>query len=150
MEEIKEYLRTGKRCLTPEMLSIFRTYDYILFDGHKIETRRLMEEFRTCDHCCRLLLHVSALEARLEKYESAKDVVDLDAVLVDFFEKNYKRVSGRVYSRRKLFQEVKEYLEEEFDLCLLNASDVRYKKFLSEIVQDTGKGFKRLRIAKRD
>ena len=128
MEEIREYLRTGKRCLTPEMLNIFRTYDYILFDGNKIETRRLMEEFRTCDHCCRLLLRVSALEARLEKYESAKDVVDLDAVLVDFFEKNYKRVSGRVYSRRKLFQEVKEFLE-EYDIYLLNASDVRWRDF---------------------
>ena len=150
MEEIKEYLRTGKRCLTPEMLNIMRTYDYILFDGHKIETRRLMEEFRTCDHCCRLLLRVSALEARLEKYESAKDVVDLDAVLVDFFEKNYKRVSGRVYSRRKLFQEVKEYLEVKFDLCLLNALDVRWRGFVEKIVQDTGRGYKRLRIAKRD
>ena len=150
MEEIREYLRTGKRCLTQEMLTIFRTYDYILFDGNKIETRRLMEEFRTCEHCCRLLLRVSALEARLEKYESAKDVVDLDAVFVDFFEKNYKRVSGRVYSRRKLFQEIKEYLEVKFGIYLLNASDVRYRTFVEKIVQDTGKGYKKFRIAKRD
>ena len=150
MEKIREYLRTGKRCLSPEILNIFRTYDYILFDGHKIETRRLMEEFRTCDHCCRLLLRVSALEARLEKYESAKDVVDLDAVLVDFFEKNYKRVSGRVYSRRVLFEEVKSFLEDEFDICLLNASDVRYRMFIEKMVKETGKGYKRLRIAKRD
>ena len=150
MEEIREYLRTGKRCLTPEMLNILRAYDYILFDGHKIETDRLLKEFRTCDHCCRLLLRVSALEARLKKYENPKHLVDLDAVLVDFFEKSYKRVSGRVYSRRKLFQEVKEYLEEEFDLCLLNASDVRWRGFVEKIVKDTGKGYKRLRIAKRD
>ena len=150
MEEIKEYLQTGKRCLTPEMLNILRTYDFVVFDGHKIETRRLMEEFRTCEHCCRLLLRVSALEARLKKYEYPKHLVDLDAVLTDFFEKNYKRISCRMYSRRILFSEVKAFLEEEFDIYLLNASDVRYKRFLSEIVQDTGKGFKRLRIAKRD
>ena len=150
MEEIKEYLRTGKRCLTPEMLNILRAYDYILFEGNKIETDRLLKEFRTCDHCCRLLLRVSALEARLKKYENPKHLVDLDAVLVDFFEKNYKRVSGRIYSRRVLFSEVKAFLDEKFDIYLLNASDVRYKRFLSEIVQDTGKGFKRLRIAKRD
>ena len=150
MDEIKEYLRTGKRCLTPEMLTLFRTYDYILFDGNKIETRRLMEEFRTCDHCCRLLLRVSALEARLEKYESAKDVVDLDAVLVDFFEKNYKRVSGRIYSRRVLFSEVKEYLEEEFGICLLNASDVRYRRFIEKIVKEKSKGYKKFRVTKRD
>ena len=150
MEEIKEYLRTGKRCLTPEMLNILRTYDFILFDGHKIETNRLLKEFRGCDHCCRLLLRVCALEARLKKYENPKHLVDLDAVLVDFFEKNYKRVSGRIYSRRVLFSEVKAFLDEKFDIYLLNASDVRYKRFLSEIVQDTGKGFKRLRIAKRD
>ena len=68
-------------CLTPEMLTLFRTYDYILFDGNKIETRRLMEEFRTCEHCCRLLLRVSALEARLKKYENPKHLVDLDAAI---------------------------------------------------------------------
>ena len=150
MEEIKEYLRTGKRCLTPEMLNILRAYDYILFDGYKIETDRLLKEFRTCDHCSQLLLRVCALEARLERYENPKHLVNLDAVLADFFEKNYKRVSGRVYSRRVLFSEVKAFLDEKFDIYLLNASDVRYKRFLSEIVQDTGKGFKRLRIAKRD
>ena len=150
MEEIKEYLRTGKRCLTPEMLNILRTYDFVVFDGHKIETNRLLKEFRTCDHCCRLLLRVSALEARLKKYENPKHLVDLDAVLVDFFEKNYKRVSGRVYSRRVLFSEVKEYLEEEFDIYLLNALDVRWRGFIEKIVKDTGRGYKRLRIAKRD
>ena len=150
MEEIREYLRTGKRCLSPEILNILRTYDYILFDGHKIETRRLMEEFRTCDHCCRLLLRVSALETRLKKYKNPKHLVDLDAVLVDFFEKNYKRVSGRVYSRRKVFQELKKFLEKEFDIYLLNASDVRWRGFIEKIVKETGKGYKRLRIAKRD
>ena len=150
MEEIKKYLRTGERLLTPNMLNILRTYDFILFDGHKIETRRLMEEFSGCDHCSQLLLRVCALEARLERYENPKHLVNLDAVLADFFEKNYKRVSGRVYSRRVLFSEVKAFLDEKFDIYLLNASDVRYKRFLSEIVQDTGKGFKRLRIAKRD
>ena len=150
MEEIREYLRTGERLLTPAMLNILRTYDYILFEGNKIETDRLLKEFRTCDHCCRLLLRVSALEARLEKYESAKDVVDLNAVLVDFFEKNYKRVSGRIYSRRVLFSEVKEYLEEEFGICLLNASDVRYRRFIEKIVKEKSKGYKKFRITKRD
>ena len=102
MEEIKEYLRTGKRRLTPEMLNILRTYDFILFDGHKIATDRLLKEFRTCEHCCRLLLRVSALEARLKKYESAKDVVDLDAVLAGFFENNYKRISCRILMNFKI------------------------------------------------
>jgi hypothetical protein len=150
MEEIREYLRTGKRCLTPEMLNILRTYDYILFDGHKIETDRLLKEFRGCDHCCRLLLRVSALEARLKKYENPRNIIDVDAVLAGFFENNYKRISCRMYSRRKLFQEVKEFLEDEFDICLLNASDVRWRDFIEKIVKDTGKGYKRLRIAKRD
>ena len=104
---------------------------------------------KPCEHCSRLLLRVCALEARLKKYENPKHLVDLDAVLVDFFEKSYKRVSRRVYSRRKLFQEVKEFLE-EYDIYLLNASDVRWRDFIEKIVHDTGKGYKRLRIAKRD
>ena len=150
MEEIREYLRTGKRCLTPEMLNILRTYDFVVFDGHKIETDRLLKEFRTCEHCCRLLLRVSALEARLKKYENPRNIIDVDAVLAGFFEKNYKRISCRMYSRRVLFQEVKRFLEDEFDICLLNASDVRYRGFMQKIVKDTGKGYKRLRIAKRN
>ena len=72
------------------------------------------------------------------------------AVLAGFFENNYKRISCRMYSRRVLFSEVKEYLEEEFGICLLNASDVRWRGFVEKIVKDTGKGYKRLRIAKRD
>ena len=43
-------------------------------------------------------------------------MVDLEVVLNDFFETNYKRVSGRLYSRRTLFKEVKEFLEDEFDM----------------------------------
>jgi hypothetical protein len=45
MKEIREYLRRGKRCLTPEILNIFRTYDFVIFDGHKIETDRLIKRF---------------------------------------------------------------------------------------------------------
>ena len=92
---------------------------------------------------------MSALEPRLKKYENPKHLVDLDVVLADFFEKNYKPISCRMYSRRKLFQEVKDFLDEEFGICLLNASNEIYKRFLCEIVQDTGKGYKRLRIAKK-
>ena len=42
------------------------------------------------------------------------------------------------------------FLEEEFNISLLNASDVRWRGFIEKIVKDTGKGYKRLRIAKRD
>ena len=150
MEDIKEYLRTGKRCLTPEMLNTLRAYDFVVYNGRQFRTKNLMEEMRGCEHCCRLLLRVCSLEARLEKYENPKPVVDLEIVLADFFETNYKRVSGRSYSRRTLFKEVKEFLDDEFEICLLNPSDVRYKRFIREIVRDSGKGYKRLRIAKKD
>ena len=150
MEDIKEYLRTGKRCLTPEMLNTLRAYDFVVYNGRRFSTKDLMEEFRGCEHCCRLLLRVCSLEARLKKYESPKPVVDLEIVLNDFFETNYKRVSGRSYSRRTLFKEVKVFLDNEFEVCLLNPSDERYKRFIREIVKDSGKGYKRLSIAKKD
>ena len=150
MEGIKEYLRTGKRCLTPEMLNTLRAYDFVVYNGRQFRTKNLMEEMRGCEHCCRLLLRVCSLEARLEKYENPKDVVDLEIVLGDFFETNYKRVSGRSYSRRTLFKEVKEFLDDEFEVCLLNPSDVRYKRFIREVVKERGKGYKRLSIAKKD
>ena len=55
----REYLRTGETVLTPEMLTIAKNVRSILFDGYKIETRRLMEEIRSCQ----LFSCVSALEA---------------------------------------------------------------------------------------
>ena len=42
-----------------------------------------------------------------------------------------------MYSRRKLFQEVQAFLEEEFNICLFNASDVRWRDFIEKIVKDT-------------
>ena len=41
-------------------------------------------------------------------------------------------------------------MEEEFDLCLLNASDVRWRGFVEKIVKEKSKGYKKFRIAKRD
>ena len=149
MEDIKEYLRTGKRVCTPEMLNTLRAYDFVVYNGRQFRTKNLMEEMRGCEHCCRLLLRVCSLEARLEKYENPKPVVDLEIVLADFFETNYKRVSGRSYSRRTLFKEVKDFLEDEFEIYLLHPSDERYRDFVRNVVRDTGKGYKRLRIDKK-
>ena len=132
------------------MLNTLRAYDFVVYNGRQFRTKDLMEEMRGCEHCCRLLLRVCSLEARLEKYENPKPVVDLEIVLADFFETNYKRVSGRSYSRRTLFKEVKEFLDDEFEVCLLNPSDVRYKRFIREVVKERGKGYKRLSIAKKD
>ena len=149
MEDIKEYLRTGKRCLTPEMLNTLRAYDFVVYNGRQFRTKNLMEEMRGCEHCCRLLLRVCSLEARLEKYENPKPVVDLEIVLADFFETNYKRVSGRSYSRRTLFKEVKEFLDDEFEICLLNPSDVRYKRFNERLLKIVVKGTKGYELQRR-
>ena len=93
MEDIKEYLRTGKRCYTPEMLDILRAYDFVVYNGRRFSTKDLMEEMRGCEHCCRLLLRVCSLEALLEKYENPKPVVDLEVVLTYFLESNYRRTT---------------------------------------------------------
>jgi hypothetical protein len=116
MEEIREYLKTGKGCLTPEMFNVFRKYDSIVFDGRKIQNQRLMGEFRTCERCCRIL-RVSALEARSEKYENpGRPGRSFDWI---FFENNYNRISCRMYNRRVLFQEVQAFLEEKSDISLV-------------------------------
>ena len=63
-----------------------------------------------------------------------------------------KKKSGQKSKSKKtadFFEEVKVFLE-EFGICLLNASDVRYRGFIGKIVNETGKGYKRLRIAKKD
>tara|TARA_A100001015_G_scaffold106546_1_gene118278 strand:- start:1543 stop:1995 length:453 start_codon:yes stop_codon:yes gene_type:complete len=148
MDDIKEYLRTGKRGLTPEMLDTLRAYDFVLYNGRRFSTKDLMEEMRGCEHCCRLLLRVCSLETLLEKYQNSKTVVDLDVVLRDFLEKKYTRTSARVYSRRVLFKEVQIFLEEKFEIHLLHPTDERYRRFIQEIVGDTRKGYKRLRIRK--
>ena len=65
MEDIKEYLRTGKRVCTPEMLNTLRAYDFVVYNGRQFKTKDLMEEMRGCEHCCNQLLRVCSLEAQV-------------------------------------------------------------------------------------
>ena len=128
---------------------MLRSYDFVMYNGRRLQTKQLVHELVGCEDCNCLLLRVSALEARLRKYESPKKVVDLQVVLADIFEKNYKRTSARMYSRRALFKEIQGLLDKEFSIRILHATDARYRRFMREVVKDTGKGYKRLRIEPR-
>ena len=149
MDDIKQHLNTGQQYLTPASLQILQKYKYIDYHGQRYKTNELIQDMVSCHRCANYWLRVSALEARLEKYENPKTVVDLEVVLRDFFEKKYTRTSARVYSRRVLFKEVQIFLEEKFEIHLLHPTDERYRRFIREIVGDTGKGYKRLRIRKK-
>ena len=149
MDDIKQYLSTGIRFHNPEMLNKLRSYDFVLYNGRMLQTKQLVHELVGCQDCSQLLLRVSFLEAKLRKYESPPPKVDLQVVLGDFFEKNYRKIPRRAYSRRSLFLEVQEFLNHEFGIQLLNATDARYRDFMRGIIQDTGEGYKRLRIEKK-
>ena len=74
----------------------------------------------------------------------------IEAVLKELEENvDYRKIPRRAYSRRSLFLEVQEFLNHEFGIQMLNATDARYREFMRGIIQDTGEGYKRLRIEKK-
>merc|ERR1711991_475969 len=131
-----QYLTSGRKFHTPEMLDMLRSYDFVVYNGRKLQTKNLVHELVGCEDCNRLLLRVSFLEASLKKYECPMPVLDLQVVLAEFFDQNYRRTSSRVYSRRVLFREVQGFLYKEFGIRILHATDGRYRDFICKVVKD--------------
>ena len=88
MEDIKQYLTSGRKFHTPEMLDMLRSYDFVVYNGRKLQTKNLVHELVGCEDCNRLLLRVSFLEASLKKYECPTPVLDMQVVLAEFFDQN--------------------------------------------------------------
>lgn len=145
MEEIMRLIQGNENLvLSKEALNLLVSYDNIVLEGVVYKSCALLQK-HCCPSCSRLLLENHAL--RLQLKEEAKP--PLNVVLRDFFGIRYERTTKPEYSRTKLFHEVASYLKDTYHLQLLTPSDTRYKWFLKNVVKDTSKNYKKLKIRQK-
>ena len=145
MEEIKRLIQGNENLmLSKEALDLLVSYNDVAFDGVKYKSCELLQR-HCCPSCSSLLLENHAL--RLQLKEEAKPPLNL--VLREFFGTRYERTTKPEYSRTKLFHEVASFLRDTYHLQLLTPSDTRYKWFLKEVVNDTSKNYKKLKIRQK-
>ncbi len=145
MEEIKRLIQGNENLvLSKEALDLLVSYNDVAFDGVKYKSCELLQR-HCCPSCSRLLLENHAL--RLQLKEEAK--LPLNVVLREFFGTRYARTTKPQYSRTKLFREVASFLRDTYRLQLVTPSDARYKRFLKNVVKDTSKNYKKLKIRQK-
>ena len=145
MEEIKRLIQGDERLvLSKEALDLLVSYNDVAFDGVKYKSCELLQR-HCCPSCSRLLLENHAL--RLQLKEEAKP--PLNVVLREFFGTHYERTTKPEYSRTKLFHEVASYLKDTYHLQLVAPSHAGYRWFLKEVVNDTSKNYKKLKIRQK-
>jgi hypothetical protein len=145
MEEIKRLIQGDEKLvLSKQALDLLVSYNDVTLDGVVYKSCELLQR-HCCPSCSSLLLENHAL--RLQLKEEAKP--PLNVVLREFLGTRYERTTKPQYSRRKLFNEVASYLNDTYHLQLLTPSDARYKWFLKEVVKDTSKNYKKLKIRQK-
>ena len=145
MEEIKRLIQGDEKLvLSKEALDLLVSYNDVTFNGVKYKSCELLQK-HCCPSCSSSLIENHAL--RLQLKEEAKP--PLNVVLQNFFAEHYERTTKSQYSRRKLFNEVASYLKDTYHLRLLTPSDARYKWFLKNVVKDTSKNYKKLKIRQK-
>ena len=145
MEEIKRLIQGSDRMvLSKEALNLLVFYHDVTFEGVKYRSCELLQK-HCCPSCSSLLLENHALQLQLK--EEAKP--PLNVVLQNFFAEHYERTTKPQYSRTKLFREVASFLRDTYQLQLVTPSDARYKRFLKNVVKDTSKNYKKLKIRQK-
>ena len=145
MEEIKRLIQGDEKLvLSKQALELLVCYNDVVLEGVKYKSCELLQK-HCCSSCSSLLLENHALQLQLK--EEAKP--PLNVVLRNFFVEHYERTTTPQYSRAKLFHEVASFLRDTYHLQLLTPSDTRYKWFLKEVVNDTSKNYKKLKIRQK-
>ena len=146
MDELKHLLNhdATKVVLSKEALGLLMSHTSVSCNGVLYKTCDLLQK-HCCSSCSELLLQNHALALQLK--EEAK--VPIEVVLRGYFEAHYQRTTGRLYSRKRLFKEVTAFLKINYQQVLLTPSDARYKWFVKEVVRDTSKNYKKLKIRKK-
>ena len=145
MEEIKRLIQGDEKLvLSKQALDLLVSYHDVTFEGVKYRSCELLQK-HCCPSCSSLLLENHAL--RLQLKEEAKP--PLNVVLREFFGTHYERTTKPEYSRTKLFHEVASYLKDTYHLQLVAPSHAGYRWFLKEVVNDTSKNYKKLKIRQK-
>ena len=152
MKSLKTFLTTeipAIECgITRKDISLLRKYKTISVGGKTYSTAGILKRIHSCEGCRQMKLKLKAMELQIQEYHM-KPVPPVEILMRDYFEKHYKKTSNRGYSRKKLFDEVTSYLEMTYGIRILHSSDVRWRWFIKEVVQDCSKNYKRLQVQRK-
>ena len=149
MNQLKSFLQGDIAWVDPSVIEKLQQYDTIQMGATIYQTCDIIERIqqRGCPHCISLKTEVAALRFQLKNL-SASEVPPMNLLLQKFFDEGFEMTKGREFSRKKLFAEVNTYLR-EFQLQILYNTDSEYKYLIDDIIGDTSKNYRKLKIRRK-
>ena len=149
MNQLKRFLQGDIDWVDPSIITKLQKYDTIQVDSTMYQTADIIEKIKKqgCPHCLQLRTEVTALKFQLKKV-SAPDLPPIKILLQKFFDERFERTKGREFSRKELFKEVNIYLK-QFDLQIMYNTDAAWRYLIEDIIQDTNKNYRKLKIKRR-
>jgi hypothetical protein len=149
MNQLKRFLQGDIDWVDPSIITKLKNYTSVKIGSTMYQTADIIEKIKKqgCPHCLQLRTEVTALKFQLKKV-SAPEVPPIKILLQKFFDEGFQRIREREYSRKQLFKEVNIYLK-QFDLEILYATDSAWRYLIEDIIQDTNKNYRKLKIKRR-
>ena len=149
MNQLKQFLNNEIQYIDPSIVTKLQQYDTIQIGSKVYPTTDIIQRIQQqgFSHCISLKREVTALRFQLKKI-SAPELPPMNLLLQKFFDEQFERIKEREYSRKKLFAEVNTYLR-EFQLQILYTTDSEYKYLIDDIIGDTSKNYRKLKIRRK-
>ena len=149
MDQLKSFLRGDIDWVDPSIIKQLEFYETIQMDSTMYQTADIIKRIQQqgCPNCISLNREITALRFQLKKV-SAPEVPPMNLLLQKFFNEQFERTKGREYSRKELFKEVNIYLK-QFNLQIMYNTDAGWRYLIDDIIKDTNKNYRRLKIRKR-
>ena len=148
MDQLKSFLLGDIEWVDPSIIKKLEQYDTIQVDSTMYQTADIIKRIRQgCPNCLQLRTEVTALKFQLKKV-SAPEVPPMNLLLQKFFDERFERIKGREFSRKELFKEVNLYLK-PFHLEILYNTDAGWRYLIEDIIKDTSKNYRKLKIRKK-
>ena len=149
MNQLKRFLNNEIQSVDPSIITKLQQYDTIQMGAKMYPASDIIKRIQQqgCPHCISLKTEVTALRFQLKNL-SAPEVPPMNLLLQKFFDEQFERIKEREYSRKKLFAEVNTYLR-EFQLQILYTTDSEYKYLIDDIIGDTSKNYRKLKIRRK-
>ena len=149
MNQLKLFLQGDISWVDPSVIEKLQQYETVKIGSKVYPTTDIIQRIQQqgCSHCMALKREVTALRFQLKKI-SAPEVPPMNLLLQKFFDEQFERIKEREYSRKKLFAEVNTYLR-EFQLQILYNTDVGWRYLIDDIIGDTSKNYRKLKIRRK-
>jgi hypothetical protein len=133
-ERIPNFEKQYKELLGYDSITFHYQGKSYTFDRKTIEEKAVGPS-KHCERCAGLQLELDSLKLHLKEKPTKPN---LQVVLRDYIQHNYKRTYQRMYPRRKLFCDLNAFLT-KYDAHISHQSDELWKWVVNEVLEDKSK-----------